>query len=322
MRSLGRALAVLALLAFAGCGGSDAVAPAPPPGDLDGGPSGQPGADGGPGASDSGTSTDGQARTAPLRVMAANISSGPALDYAAPASVRILKGLQPDIVVLQEFNVGGSTAAELGAFVADAFGPSFVYYREPDVQIPNGVVSRYPILESGRWVDPYVANRSFVYAKIGVPGAKPLWAVSLHLLTTNATQRDAEANALVTEIKKTIPAADYLVVGGDLNTGSRQESCITTLSALVSPTPTPDDGAGNENTNAPRNKPHDWLMADPDLGPAQVPTFIGGRSFPGGLVFDSRVFTPLQDVAPITVDDSGSQNMQHMPVVKDFRLPL
>jgi hypothetical protein len=51
-----------------------------------------------------------------------------------------------------------------------------------------------------------------------------------------------------------------------------------------------------------------------------VPTVIGSSSFPNGLVFDSRVYTPLTDVAPIQKADSSALNMQHMPVVRDFAL--
>jgi hypothetical protein len=45
---------------------------------------------------------------------------------------------------------------------------------------------------------------------------------------------------------------------------------------------------------------------------------IGAASFFGGLVFDSRVYTPLADVAPILLGDSAVSGMQHMPVVRDF----
>jgi len=35
-------------------------------------------------------------------------------------------------------------------------------------------------------------------------------------------------------------------------------------------------------------------------------------------VFDSRVYTPLSDVAPVLSTDSAATNMQHMAVVRDF----
>jgi len=257
-----------------------------------------------------------------LRVVAANTSSGPNLDYTPLASVRILQGLHPDLVMIQEFKVGGNTQGELDGFVSSTFGAEFTYFRESGVTIPNGVISRYPIVESGRWVDPNVNDRGFAWAKIAVPGSKALWAVSLHLLTTSSGARNSQAAALVAEVKNKIPAADYLVIGGDLNTGGRQEACVTTLAEIVeTSSAVPDDGAGNDNTNAPRNKPHDWVLADADLAPLQIATVLGTRSFAAGIVFDSRVYTPLTDVAPVMMGDSGNQNTQHMPVVKDFRLP-
>jgi hypothetical protein len=36
---------------------------------------------------------------------------------------------------------------------------------------------------------------------------------------------------------------------------------------------------------------------------------------------DSRVFTPLEGLAPIQKTDSAAANMQHMAIVRDFRIP-
>ena len=102
----------------------------------------------------------------------------------------------------------------------------------------------------------------------------------------------------------------------------RTEACITTLSEVfVAAEPWPDDGAGNENTNGPRSKAYDWLLADTDLTTLAVPVRVGARTFPAGLVFDSRVYQPLADVAPIQFGDSDALNMQHMPIVRDFAFP-
>ena len=80
----------------------------------------------------------------------------------------------------------------------------------------------------------------------------------------------------------------------------------------------PVDQAGNGATNRTRTKPYDWLLVSGGLREHQVPTVIGAASFAAGLVFDSRVYTPLSDVPPVTKTDSDAVNMQHMPVVKDF----
>ncbi len=258
-----------------------------------------------------------------LRVMAANISSGSPPAYGAADGVRIFQGLRADVVLIQELNVGHDTKAELDAFVATTFGASFSYYREQGqgVQIPNGIISRYPITDSGSWSDPQVGNRGFAYAKLAIPGPHPLWAISLHLLTSGGTERAAEADAVVAKIKATVPASDYVILGGDFNTSSRTEPCITTLSNIVvTAAPYPVDRTGNDNTSLARKKPHDWLLAGHGFASLAVPTVFGEHSFPSGLVFDSRVYSPLAEVAPIQARDSDSVNTQHMPVVRDFQL--
>lgn len=254
--------------------------------------------------------------------MAGNLSSGAKSTYDPGEGIRLFKGLHPDVALVQELNYGGNGAADVDAFVAEAFGAEYTYIREEGVQIPNAVVSRFPIEQSGRWADPKVDNRGFVYAKIAVPGAHPLWAVSVHLLTSGGAARDAEASALVAELEKVVAPGDYVVVGGDLNTENRSEPCLTTLAAVVETGGAPPvDQDGNDATNGPRTKPYDWVLPSPSLAAHEVPALVGSEAFPTGLVFDSRVYSPLADVAPVQKGDSAAVNMQHMPVVKDFRLP-
>ena len=52
----------------------------------------------------------------------------------------------------------------------------------------------------------------------------------------------------------------------------------------------------------------------------KTPVTIGPESYEGGLVFDSRVYAPLSDVAPVELADSDSP-LQHMAVVRDFFVP-
>ena len=47
---------------------------------------------------------------------------------------------------------------------------------------------------------------------------------------------------------------------------------------------------------------------------------IGAAQFANGLVVDTRVYTPLADLAPALATDSGATGMQHMAVVRDFLL--
>ncbi len=257
-----------------------------------------------------------------LRLVAGNISSGNLQSYDPGEGIRILKGLAPDVAMLQEMNYGSNSEGDYKTFVSEAFDSSFSFYAEPDVQIPNAIVSRYPILASGAWEDPRVNNRSFVWARIDIPGDKDLWAISLHLLTTGTQNRQFQATALVARIRSVVPESDYLVIGGDLNTGSRTEGCLGTLGELTRTTaPWPVDSGGNGNTSARRSKPLDWLIADSDLDPLGVPVVIGGAEFANGLVFDSRNYPSIEDVEPARTSDSAASNMQHMAVVRDFALP-
>jgi endonuclease/exonuclease/phosphatase family metal-dependent hydrolase len=255
-----------------------------------------------------------------VRIVAGNISSGNQQAYL-DHGIRILRGLHPDITLLQEFNYGANSTTALRSFVDQAFGPEFVYYREPgSAQIPNGVISRYPILEAGNFKDTQVSNRSFAWARIDVPGSTDLVAISVHLLTANATVRDVEAQQLVNNIH--MFPGDYVVLGGDFNTKERTEPALGTLSqVLVTSGPFPVDLAGADGTNASRSKPYDWVLGNSSLVAHEVPVLIGQNSFPHGFVADTRVYQPIADLAPALSSDSGATNMQHMAVVRDFALP-
>lgn len=257
-----------------------------------------------------------------VRIVAANLTSGNGQNYDPGEGARILQGLKPDIALVQEFNYLNNTPANFRSWVDANFGTSFSYVREPvSVQIPNGVVSRYPILASGAWTDSAVSNRKFMWARIDIPGAKDLWVISVHLLTTSASNRNTEASQILSYIAaQGIPAADYVALGGDFNTTSRTEACINTLSSYFTTSgPFPVDQAGNGNTNANRNSPYDWVLADSDLHAVRTSVILGASTFANGLVFDSRVYSPLP--SPVLSGDSGASGMQHMAVVRDFLIP-
>jgi len=277
----------------------------------------------------------------PLRVVAANISSGRHQTYPLPGpGTRILQALEPDVVLIQEWNVerptsGSNTNADLDAWVEAVFGPEFFWCREPGGEhIPNGVISRFPFLDlpapkvCNEWHDGVVPDRDFAFARIDLPGEKELWAVSLHLKSKQSTKRQTQAVELVARMQDQITPNDYLLVGGDLNTNNRFEAAIGTLSqTLETPGPHPDDGGPSPKggTNSSRKKPYDWILADLDLDIFEVPTVIGSRSFPNGLVFDTRLYTQAEldsDFPPAQEGDSAAEQMQHMAVVRDFLLPL
>lgn len=250
-----------------------------------------------------------------VRIMAANTTSGPFQAYEDPG-IRIFQGLAPDIVLVQEFNYRDGSLRDL---VDTAFGAAYEFHVEGgDEQIPNGIISRFPIIESGEWEDTLVSNRDYAWARIDIPGSIDLWAVSLHWLTDDS-RRVPEANELVAYIADRVPDDVYLVIGGDFNTDTRGESSLGILGAVVDVDgPYPEDNAGDPDTNASRSKPYDALYADDALDALEIPVQIADQAFDTGLVFDSRVYTPLADVAPIDLGDSGAEQMQHMAVVRDF----
>ena len=266
-----------------------------------------------------------------VRIVAANLTSGNQQTYSPDngnhsnpegAGARILEGLKPDVVLIQEFN----TTVPVRQWVNQTFGEEFSFAREAQEAvpnfIPNGVISRYPIIESGEWDDTTQDNRDFVWAKIRLPHGKNLWAISVHLYSKKPSVREQEARALREKIRQLIPAQDLVVLGGDFNTRGRDEACVKVLQEIFrDPAQEPSDQAGDEDTNANRNRPYDGVLADAELEASAVPVKIAGREFPGGLVFDSRVFEPLTAVPPIQVSDSAAPNMQHMAVVRDFLIP-
>lgn len=259
-----------------------------------------------------------------IRIMAANTTSGNNSSYDPGEGNRIFQGLDPQIVLVQEMNVGTNSVTNYRAWVDANFGPSFSYVVESAEDIPNGIVSAYPILDSGEWQDSSVPNRDHVWARIDIPGDKDLWAISVHFYTQSASDRAQEAQEVKQGmLNEMIPATDYVVLGGDFNTGSRGEQCIINLSSVfVTAAPYPLDQAGNGNTNASRAKPYDWVLANGTLDSREVTLTIGTRSFPSGLVFDSRVTSPYSFLpAPVRATDSGATNMQHMAVMRAFLIP-
>lgn len=263
---------------------------------------------------------------ADVRLVTANLTSGNNQNWNGGEGKRILEGTHPDVVLIQEWNVGAEADADLRAFVDSAFGPSFSYVREPETTggIPNGVISRWPLLGSGVIPDPQVANRSFVWARIDIPGSKDLVAVSVHLLTSNASERDLEAQALLGALPAIAGSNDYLAIAGDFNTGvPANEPLLTTLAPAVVTTTAglPADQSGNITTNGPRSKHYDWILTNPSLTSLQTALVVGTSSYPNGLVIDTRVYQPIEDLAPALATDSAATGMQHMAVIRQFHTP-
>lgn len=258
----------------------------------------------------------------PIRVIAANLSSGNHSSYDPGHGVRIVKGLQPDIVLIQEFNYQSNSTAAQQQLAATMIGPGAHAFRETTGNIPNGVLSRWPIVASGSWNDPEQTNREFAWAKIDIPGPTDLYAVSVHLSTANAARRRNSAEALAGHLQANVPSGAYVVLGGDFNTRNRNEPCLQELTTrFATGSPYPEDQDDDGDTNHGRNKPYDWVLASHSLQLRSAPVQIGADTFPAGLVFDSREYEPLSAVPGVQEDDSDAPLMQHMAVVRNFTIP-
>jgi len=264
-----------------------------------------------------------------VRVMAANLN-GNSQKYE-PFAIRIFQGLKPDVVAIQEFNytstngLGTNTPAAMREMIDTAFGTNFVYYREPlngGGDIPNGIISRYPFIQATNWTDTQVANRGFAWAQVDLPGTNDLYIVSVHLLTTGATERLTEANNLKALMQANFPPNAWIVVAGDFNAGSRSATCVTTFNGYLTDVPIPEDKNGVRDTNKNRTSEHDYVLPSLTFTNFETATVFGALTYPNGLVFDSRVYTAneLTNFVPVLSADSGDP--QHMGVVKDFLIPV
>lgn len=257
-------------------------------------------------------------------IMAANLAqqTDACTSVYGDPSARIFRGLRPDIVAVQEFvttNAGG-----VGAFVTNVFGADYRYWVESETNecgIPNGVISRYPITNSGEWADSTVGYRDYVWATIDLPGARNLHMVSVHFNQADGPlARQTEAHELTNFIAQAgfLPD-DYLVIAGDLNTTSRSDTVLQILSGVVSDARQPADQLGDKDSNSSRTQIYDYVLPEPALDALTAPIVLGGFTFTNGLVFDSRLWA--SPPAPILTNDSNAAGVQHMPVMKLFRFP-
>ena len=288
-----------------------------------------------------------------IRVMAANLTAGnnqnynvPPGDVAPGPGPRIILGAHPDVVMLQELRFGSDDDAGMQTFADLLLGPGAYWCREvidSAGDLPNGIFSRFPILGCGEWQDSRVTNRDYAWAHLDVPGPRDLWAISVHLHTT-AASRPIEGAELRANVLNNLPAGDFVVLGGDLNTDSSDplvEPIFDALDDVFVVQPQPSDQFGNPATNTNRlirladggadpmrNKPYDWVMANPALTAREVPVVLTDGvttyTLPHGFIIDTRVFDAgtIGLIAPAQLGDSAALNMQHMGVVRDFDLPL
>ncbi|MBU1068118.1 hypothetical protein KJ975_00985 [Myxococcota bacterium] len=269
-----------------------------------------------------------------LRIIAGNLTSGNYSDYDSGHGLRILQALRPDLALVQEMNYLGNTVANYDAFSGAIVGTDHWAVDDAWFELPNGILSRWPILSSGWWDDPTLNNRELLWAEIDLPGPVDLFAISVHLHTSPAADQVTASLVIVNAVKahrQAFPGRFLYVVGGDFNgTSSVSAAGFGTDGVFSVAPPHPVDDLGNVNTNAPRSKQYDFVLGDPALRAMQVPVVFESAwgndtlTYPNGLVFDTRTFT--QEVLdeffpPALTTDSAAAGMQHMAIVKDYLLP-
>ncbi len=266
-----------------------------------------------------------------IRAIAGNISSGNYQSYDPGHGIRIFKGLQGDIFMVQEFNTGKNGSTMTDRDMVDEMCGTECYYTVGTGQIPNGVVSRWPITSSGYWDDPNIDNRDLDWAVIDIPGPKDIFAISVHISTTSSKQGPA-AKVIAEEVYDLMQAnADkyYFILGGDFN-GSMIVSDTylgkfngANIFYVAGPHPVSEDG--DEDTNSNRSSQYDFVLADYNLHTFQIPVKYTDFTYTNGLVFDTREYSQAElnaNFSPALTGDSGSSQMQHMAIVKDFNITL
>ena len=255
-----------------------------------------------------------------LRIVTANTTTGEDQSYDNGEGIRIFKAVKPDIVLIQEFNYNKNTIKN---FVASTFGNEYTFHRGTG-DIPNGIISKYPIKSSGSWKSNKVKDRQWDWAVIDIPGKRDLLVVSVHLYTQD---NEAEMEPLRKQIEKKIKEDGkdyYVMLGGDFNQPSWDPIRSHFESVFVvgkKYDDWPQDQDGFVRTNVTRHKQIDYLLCNPDLCAHEVPVMIGKHAYPHGHVLDSRVYKKhgeLDDIAPVKANDSEAYKMQHMAVIRDF----
>jgi hypothetical protein len=267
------------------------------------------------------------ARAAELRIMSWNVTK--LSRKAGIETVRIIQGLAPDVALIQEWYVDYPVRDDIEGWVEAAFGDGFSYHRAESGYFKNGIVSRWPITASGSWPDLQKPNYNHDWAIIDIPGPTDLQIVSAHLDASDQNVKIGQIKDIIDYIELNFSNSHYLMLGGDFNTANRNSEPIPTLldeanwsgSCWVTISDgTPQDQNGDDDTNLNRSYNYDWLVPNTLLGARITPLDLGGDGGPylGGIVFDSRVFTPLSAVAPILYGDTANGDQDHCPIVKSY----
>ena len=270
-----------------------------------------------------------------LRLMAANTTTGRYGFYQSDG-IRIFQAIDPDVIMVQEFLYDGSidTLVEK-IYGAGCLSQKKCFYYRGDRSKPNGIISKYKIIDHGFWRDSGYSDRNLDWAIIDIPGNIELYAISVHL-STKGSEQVAPARMIATKIaahKAANPGKYYYVVGGDFN-GSTAVGGFTSSNAFDGSDPYPESekcrtGKGSykcTNTNHGRTKHYDWILESSNLSKFRVTTKLCKQNdkndcleYPKSLVFDTREYINKSDyILPAKLNDSSDEYMQHMSIIKDF----
>ncbi len=289
-----------------------------------------------------------------IRAVAGNISTTNNQNYDHGEGIKIFQGLKANVIMIQEFNYKNNSSADYREMVEAIFqDPGCLNVRcyyvagsdENSHNIPNGIISRFPIIDSGYWPHSSLPDRDMDWAILDIPGNKDLFVVSVHLHTGGGSTQKEEAQVVakkIAKIKEDYPDKYYYLVGGDFNGdsavsdsgfGKYQGVRIFTTSTDNNARPVGEDGS--YGTNAKRSKPYDWVLSSPDLTQLQVSSDFCNQNdtndckrYSHGLIMDTRDFTQNEldkyfsptsfNGYSLETDDSQGNNMQHMAIIRDF----
>ncbi|HQN73334.1 MAG TPA: endonuclease, partial [bacterium] len=228
-------------------------------------------------------------------------------------------------------NYKSNSDANYKEFSQAILGTNYYAVDSSGFDIPNGIVSKWPITSSGYWDDPTLSNRELMWGIIDIPGPVDIFAISVHLHTDPASDQ-IEASLVIVDAVKTHrlahPGEYYYVVGGDFNgTSSVSTNGFGKDSTFYVSAPHPVDDEGTIYTNANRDKHYDFVLGDYTMHGFQIPVVYNSvinsskKTYTNGLVFDTRTFSQseLDEYFPDALtSDSGASSMQHMAIVKDY----
>ena len=258
-----------------------------------------------------------------IRFMTANLTTGNYQNYDNGDGIRIMKSVSPDIILVQEFNYNAGhramTDLVCGTSCTYFVGATYAVGNE----IPNGIISRYPLLSTGSEQSPKYDNRGWDWAIIDIPGDKDLLVFSLHLHSKQEKAEFYEMDELARFIKEKASEGDYyLAFGGDFNITYREtaEEAFAGI-GVIDASYFPIDQDGNDDTNNNRNKPYDWIVFNKTLNRMEIPITIGTHTYSHGHVIDTRIYDSYHELHLLPgVEANDSNGSQHMAVIRDVRI--